>query len=96
VQVLQNTSQLLALRSIERVEPNSPVCKELVKLLKTVADGYDSIQQALQLKNYVPLFGLLSSDTRKLLAVYLLETIIKKETPLDNPDHVRLFPVQRH
>ncbi len=71
------------------LEPNSAVCKEMVKLIKTCSDGYPSIQQTLQLQHFVPLFSFLAGETRKDLSVYLLEMVIKKEARLDSTDHVR-------
>ena len=64
--------------------------KELVKLLKTCADGYPTIQKTLQLEHFLPLFRYLANDTKRDMAVYLLEVVCGKEAHLDSLEHVRL------
>lgn len=89
--VLLHTAQLLDQRSIERVDAGNPVSKELVKLLKTCCDGYPHIQQTLQLAHFLPLFRYLSNDTKKDMALYLLEVVCAKDSRLDSLEHVTTF-----
>lgn len=70
------------------LEPFSAVSKELVKLLKTCSAGYRNIQQSLALQHFVPLFQYLSNDTRRDMALALLETVCSQDTRLDDVDHV--------
>ena len=71
------------------VEATSPLSKELVKLLKTCSDGYPHIQRTLQLEHFLPLFRYLSNDTKRDMAIYLLEVVGQKDARLDNIDLVR-------
>lgn len=86
--VLENMNQVLTSRAIERVEAGSTLSKELGKLLKVVSEGYSSIEETLELRNYAGLYNYFSTDTRRDLATDLLERIIGNNMFLDNVDHV--------
>lgn len=86
--VLENMAQILASRSIERVEAGTPLCTEITSLLKTVSDNYPSIEQTLELPHYVSLFGYFGIETRRNLAISLLERIISENMFMDDVNHV--------
>ncbi len=83
------TGSLLPSVTDPSLESSSPLCREFVKLLKAVAEGYPSIQQVLRLQSFVPLFRYLGGDTRRDMAVYLLEAVCARDTRLDDVDLVR-------
>eukprot|EP00052_Salpingoeca_macrocollata_P007729 m.61840 g.61840 ORF g.61840 m.61840 type:complete len:791 (+) comp16225_c1_seq1:53-2425(+) len=89
--VLQDTTQMLEDKKMEALQHNTPLSKQLVKLLKIVAEAYPSISNALALEHFVPMFAYFDYNTRHELAVALLQEAADKESRLTTTQEVTGF-----
>lgn len=63
-----------------RIEYNTNVWKELMRLLKLPVDHYKDILTVIQLENYAPLLDYLDYAGRKTIAVYLITSVLDNGT----------------
>ncbi|XP_039745557.1 vacuolar protein sorting-associated protein 35 isoform X1 [Pararge aegeria] len=70
------------------LEHNTPVFKELMKILKLPADHYKNILTLIKLQNYAPLINRLNQPGRLLIAVHLVNDILESDTTVSTPEDV--------
>lgn len=70
------------------LEHNTPVFKELMKILKLPADHYKNILTLIKLQNYAPLINRLSQPGRMLIAVHLINDVLDSNTTVSTPEDV--------
>ena len=90
-QVFEFTANILKAKEITNVMHSQPGAKELVQLIKTVIDEYESIAQVLKLPHFVPLFDVFSHDLHQELAVNILQSVTERGTQLDEVELVEAF-----
>ncbi|KAI5636192.1 vacuolar protein sorting-associated protein 35 domain-containing protein [Phthorimaea operculella] len=70
------------------LEHNTPVFKELMKILKLPADQYKNVLTLIRLQNYAPLIKHLNHPGRSLLAVHLINHVLDNDTKITTPEDV--------
>lgn len=65
---------------------NSPVARELQKLLKIPLDHYNNVSVILQLSHYAGLMQHLDYYGRKSLSIYILNNALENETIISNAE----------
>ncbi|XP_060807154.1 vacuolar protein sorting-associated protein 35 [Amyelois transitella] len=70
------------------LEHNTPVFKELMKILKLPADHYKNMLTLIQLEHYTPLICHLSHGGRVTLAVHLCGRVLDQADFISTPQHV--------
>ncbi|KAJ2941229.1 hypothetical protein O0L34_g3424 [Tuta absoluta] len=70
------------------LEHNTPVFKELMKILKLPADQYKNVLTLIRLQNYAPLIKHLNHPGRSLLAVHLINQVLDNDTRITTPEDV--------
>ncbi|KAG8195012.1 hypothetical protein JTE90_008184 [Oedothorax gibbosus] len=86
--VLETTVSIFENCGIKRVEYNTPVSKELVKLLKIPVQHYNNILTVLQLKHFGSLMEFCDYNSRKSLSCYLVNNALENETCIPTQDEV--------
>lgn len=71
-----------------RLEYNSAVSRELVRLMKIPIDNYKNILTALKLEHFAPLLDYFDYEGRKLLAIYIITNILENETLIPTLEQV--------
>lgn len=72
------------------LESNSPVSRELSKLMKIPVDVYNDILTVLKLEHYAALFEYFDYNARKALSVYILGNALDNQTHVPTQEQVRL------
>ncbi|XP_050355840.1 vacuolar protein sorting-associated protein 35 [Nymphalis io] len=70
------------------LEHNTPVFKELMKILKLPADHYKNILTLIKLQNYAPLISRLNQIGRMMIAVHLVNDVLESDTTVSTPEDV--------
>ncbi|XP_068624892.1 vacuolar protein sorting-associated protein 35 [Battus philenor] len=70
------------------LEHNTPVFKELMKILKLPADHYKNILTLIRLQNYAPLISHLNHPGRVMIAVHLVNDVLETDTLVSTPEDV--------
>ncbi|XP_022125856.2 vacuolar protein sorting-associated protein 35 [Pieris rapae] len=70
------------------IEHNTPVFKELMKILKLPADHYKNILTLIKLQNYAPLINRLNQAGRLMIAMHLITDVIESDTTVSAPEDV--------
>ncbi|XP_041969510.1 vacuolar protein sorting-associated protein 35 [Aricia agestis] len=70
------------------LEHNTPVFKELMKILKLPADHYKNILTLIKLQNYAPLITRLNEPGRLMIAVHLVNDVLESDTTISTPEDV--------
>ncbi|XP_045540361.1 vacuolar protein sorting-associated protein 35 [Papilio machaon] len=70
------------------LEHNTPVFKELMKILKLPADHYKNILTLIKLQNYAPLISHLNHPGRLMIAVHLVNDVLDTDTLISTPEDV--------
>lgn len=70
------------------LEHNTPVFKELMKILKLPADHYKNILTLIKLQNYAPLINRLNQVGRMMIAVHLINDVLESDTTVSTPEDV--------
>ncbi|XP_069355840.1 vacuolar protein sorting-associated protein 35 isoform X2 [Maniola hyperantus] len=70
------------------LEHNTPVFKELMKILKLPADHYKNILTLIKLQNYAPLISRLNQPGRLMIAVHLINDVLESDTTVSTPEDV--------
>ncbi|CAH0717640.1 unnamed protein product, partial [Brenthis ino] len=70
------------------LEHNTPVFKELMKILKLPADHYKNILTLIKLKHYAPLISRLNQPGRLMIAVHLVNDVLESDTTVSTPEDV--------
>lgn len=86
--VLLTTVQIFQKLGIERVEYNTPVARELMRLMKIPVDSYSNLLTVLQLEHYPSLMDYFDYHGRKALSVYLVNNALENETYISTHDQV--------
>uniref|UniRef100_A0A6M2DK37 Vacuolar protein sorting-associated protein 35 n=1 Tax=Xenopsylla cheopis TaxID=163159 RepID=A0A6M2DK37_XENCH len=84
--VLETTSDILERLNLESIENNSPVCRELSRLLRIPIDHYNDILTLLKLNNFSRLMEKFDFESRKTMAVYIITNALDNETLIPTPD----------
>lgn len=71
-----------------RIEYNTNVWKELMRLLKLPVDHYKDILTVIQLENYAHLLDYLDYAGRKTIAVYLINSVLDNGTLISTQEQV--------
>jgi len=71
-----------------RLEYNSAVSRELVRLMKIPVDNYKNILTVLKLEHYAPLLDYFDYEGRKSLAIYIITNILENETLIPMQEQV--------
>lgn len=75
-------------KSKDKFEYNTPVWKELMRLLKLPLDTYRDILTVIRLTNYAPLIKHLDYQGRKAIAVYLISNVLDNGTLISTQEEV--------
>jgi len=86
--VLLTTLQIFQKLNIDRIEYNSPLSRELTKLMKIPVDNYNNLLTVLQLQHYAPLLDTFDYHGRKNLAAYIVTNALDYETLIPTPEQV--------
>jgi len=78
--VLGKTTEIFNKFNLERIGQQTPVGRELFKLLKIPVDCYNDIITLLKLENYGNLLDFMDFDGRKGIGVYLINNALENET----------------
>lgn len=70
------------------LEHNTPVFKELMKILKLPADHYKNILTLIRLQNYAPLIKHLNHPGRVMIAVHLITDVLDTDCMISTPEDV--------
>lgn len=70
------------------MEYNSAVSRELSRLMKIPVDNYKNILTVLKLEHYTPLLEYFDYEGRKLLAVYIVTSILDNEILIPGQEQV--------
>ena len=89
--VLQGAAVLLARCGVEKLPSTSLLCLELVQMVQVVIEGHLSAAQTQELEHLKVLMALLSTETLKELAIYILETVTKKQIRCTSTPQVIAF-----
>lgn len=86
--VLETTEEIFHRLNLDHLESGSPVCRELIRLLKIPVDSYSDILRVLQLEHYVPLLEYLDYLPRKSVCCHVAQNILENETVVMTPEQV--------
>ncbi|XP_032672448.1 vacuolar protein sorting-associated protein 35-like isoform X4 [Odontomachus brunneus] len=86
--VLFTTVQIFQKQNVDKLEYNSAVSRELVRLMKIPVDNYKNILTVLKLEHYAPLLDYFDYEGRKLLAIYIITNILENETLIPTQEQV--------
>lgn len=71
-----------------RVEYNTPVSKELLKLLKIPVQHYNNILTVLELKHFGNLMNFCDYNSRKSMSCFLINNALENETYIPTQEQV--------
>merc|ERR1712127_196542 len=74
--------------NLDHIQFNTPVSKELIKMLKIPIDLHKNILILQKIKHYSTLFDHLDFSGRKSLCQYILNNALDNETIISTPDEV--------
>ncbi|XP_064640905.1 vacuolar protein sorting-associated protein 35-like [Lineus longissimus] len=83
--VLETTEDIFNRMNLDHLENNSPVSKELMKLMKIPVDMYNNILTVLKLEHFGPLFEYFDYQARKVMSAYIISNAVENETLI--PEH---------
>lgn len=86
--VLSNTNDIFIKLNIGKVDYNSPLSRELTRLMKIPVEFYNNILTVLKLDHYRPLLEHFDYLGRKSLAVYIVTNILDNDTLISTPETV--------
>ncbi|XP_020284826.1 vacuolar protein sorting-associated protein 35 isoform X1 [Pseudomyrmex gracilis] len=86
--VLFTTAQIFQKQNVDKLEYNSAVSRELVRLMKIPVDNYKNILTVLKLEHYAPLLDYFDYEGRKSLAIYIITNILDNETLIPTQEQV--------
>uniref|UniRef100_T1ISA6 Vacuolar protein sorting-associated protein 35 n=1 Tax=Strigamia maritima TaxID=126957 RepID=T1ISA6_STRMM len=86
--VLQSTNEIFKKLHIEKLEYNTPVVRELMKLLKIPIDNCNDFLTILKLEYFGPLLECFDYKGRKSMSTYLINNALENETLITTPDQV--------
>ena len=72
-----------------RVEYNTPVGREMERLLKIPILSFNDILTVLSLENFRPLLEMFDFDGRRQMSVFIVNNVIDNETTIGSPEQVR-------
>ena len=78
--VLDTTDEIFGKLGIETVAHGTPVCKEMLRLMKIPVDAYNNVLSVLELEHYACLFGYFDYEARKIMSVYTVTNVLDNET----------------
>ncbi|KAF8770166.1 Vacuolar protein sorting-associated protein like [Argiope bruennichi] len=88
LQVLETTVNIFEKCGIKRVEYNTPVSKELLKLLKIPVQHYNNILTVLELKHFGSLMNFCDYNSRKSMSCFLVNNALENETYIPTQEQV--------
>lgn len=89
--VLVDTAEILTTKEEKAMDHGNQATRELVKLLKTCMDDYDTIATALSLEQFVKMFAFFGYDLRQEMALHALQNVTEKATSLTDVTEVETF-----
>lgn len=90
-QVLEYTATMLKTREVDNLDGSNAVAKSLSKLVKIPVDDYPSFCTVLGLSHFGSLLPFFGAPLRKELAVYILRSVVDRETSLSDSEQVSRF-----
>lgn len=78
--VLEITEAIFNNMNLDHIQSNSPVSKELIKMLKIPIDLYKDVLKLLKIKHYSTLYEHLDYIGRKSICHYLVNSALENET----------------
>ena len=78
-------------KNLFSIQSNTPVSKELTKMLKIPIDLYKNVLTLLKIKHYSTLYEHLDFIGRKSLCQYLLNNALENDTVISTPAEVSQF-----
>jgi vacuolar protein sorting-associated protein 35 len=86
--IFEITEAIFSNMNLDHIQFNSPVSKELIKMLKIPIDMHKNVLILLKIKNYSTLLDHLDYPGRKSLCQYILNSALENETIISTPDEV--------
>jgi len=86
--VLEKTDEILGKLGTETVVNGTPVCKEMLRLMKIPVDAYNNILTVLGLEHYSRLFTYFDYEARKTMSVYIVSNVLEYETKIPSQEEV--------
>jgi len=86
--VLDTTDEIFGKLGIETVAHGTPVCKEMLRLMKIPVDAYNNVLTVLGLEHYARLFGYFDYEARKIMSVYIVSNVLEYETKIPTQEEV--------
>lgn len=86
--VLQTTAEIFSKVGIDRVEYNTPVAKELLRLLKIPVQNYNSMLTVLKLDHFGVLLDFCDFYSRKTMSAFLVNNALENETFIPTQEQV--------
>lgn len=86
--VLETTVDIFQKLSVEKIDYNSAVSKELMKLLKIPVENYNNLLIILQLQHYQPLMEYFDYAGRKSMSIYLIENALENNALVPTQEQV--------
>jgi vacuolar protein sorting-associated protein 35 len=89
--VLESTELILNNMNLDHIQTNTPLSKELIKLLKTPIDLYKNVLIILNLKHYSTLYEHLDYVGRKSMCQHLINNALENESLISTSEDVELL-----
>lgn len=86
--ILQTTVETFQKLNIDRVEFNTPVSRELMRLLKIFIDQYNNVLTVIQLTYFAPLMEMFDFYGRKSVSAYLITNALNNDTLVPTSESV--------
>ncbi|GIY05603.1 vacuolar protein sorting-associated protein 35 [Caerostris extrusa] len=86
--VLETTVSIFEKCGVKRVDYNTPVSKELLKLLKIPVQHYNNILTVLELKHFGNLMNFCDYNSRKSMSSFLVNNALENETYIPTQEQV--------
>lgn len=86
--IFEITEAIFCNMNLDHIQSNTPVSKELIKMLKIPIDLHKNVLILLKIKYYPTLFEHLDYHSRKLLCQYILNNALENETIISTSDEV--------
>lgn len=86
--IFEITEAIFCNMNLDHIQSNTPISKELIKMLKIPIDFHKNVLILLKIKHYSTLFDHLDFAGRKSLCQYILNNALENETIISTPDEV--------
>lgn len=86
--VFETTEEIFHKLNLDHLDSNTPVSRELIRLVKIPVDSYNDILRVLQLEHYVALLEYLDYVPRKNVCCHIVQNVLENETVIMAPEQV--------